>query len=59
MDQTRPMEITLNSMTGLLGVSSIRLVGRINGKEVSFLVDYGKLLGRLWRYPKLCGSYHY
>lgn len=40
MDQTRPMEITLNAMTGLLGVSSIRLVGRINGKEVSFLVDY-------------------
>lgn len=40
-NQYKIMEISLNAMTGLLGVSSIRLVGKINGKEVSFLVDSG------------------
>lgn len=33
--------ITLNSLAGVVGVSSIILVGKIEDKEVSFLVDTG------------------
>lgn len=33
------MGMTLHAMAGLLVVSSIRLVGKINGKEVRFLVN--------------------
>lgn len=33
------LSITLNSLTRVVGISSIRLIGKINGREVSFLVD--------------------
>lgn len=33
-----PLEISFNAIAGVLGVSSIRLVEKINGKEASFLV---------------------
>lgn len=34
-------EIIINSMAGVIGVNSIRLIGKIQGKEVTFLVDIG------------------
>lgn len=36
-----PIELSANLMAGVLGVSSIRLIGKILGKEVSLLVDSG------------------
>lgn len=36
-----PIELSANLMTGVMGVSSIRLIGKIMEKEVSFLVDSG------------------
>lgn len=33
--------MSVNSLIGVVGVSSIQLVGKILGKEVSFLVDTG------------------
>lgn len=37
-DQGKVMKISLNAMTGVLRVSSVMLVEKINGKEVSFLI---------------------
>lgn len=34
-----PIELSANLMAGVVGISSIRLIGKIKGKEVSFLVD--------------------
>lgn len=39
VNETSPIEIYANAMAGVLGVNAIRLVGRIMGKEVGFLVD--------------------
>lgn len=36
-----PIELSTHLMAGVVGVSSIRLIGKIKGKEVSFLVDSG------------------
>lgn len=37
----KPISLTLNVVRGVVRVSSIHLVGRAMGKEVSFLVDIG------------------
>lgn len=47
-EEPKPIEVTLNSIAEVVGVSSIRLVGKIRGKEVSYLVDMG--------YPQFCRS---
>lgn len=36
-----PIEVTLSSVAGVVGVSFIRLIGKIRGKKISFLVDSG------------------
>lgn len=34
-----PIELTANSLAGIAGMSSIRLVGNVAGKEIGFLAD--------------------
>lgn len=38
-EEHETLSITLNALMGTTGISSIRLIGKINGKEVSFLLD--------------------
>lgn len=33
--------MTLNAIEGVVGVSAICLIGKINGRQVGFLVDMG------------------
>lgn len=38
-EELKPVKLSLNAMEGVVGVNSIRLIGRVNGKQVGFLVD--------------------
>lgn len=40
-DPQPPIELLANSLVGIVGVSLIRFVGKIAGKELSFLTDIG------------------
>lgn len=39
--ETNQISLSLNSVEGITGISSIRLVRNVNGKEVGFLIDIG------------------
>lgn len=40
-EELKPLELSLNAIEGVVGISSIRLIGKVSGKQVGFLVDTG------------------
>lgn len=43
-EEVNLLALTLSAMEGVAGVSSIRLIGNMNGKQIGFLVDIGATL---------------
>lgn len=38
-EELKPLHLSLNAIEGTVGISSIRLIGKVNGNQVGFLVD--------------------
>lgn len=40
-EELKPLQLSLNAIEGVVGISFVRLIGNVNGKQVGFLVDMG------------------